>query len=69
MRRIGVRLVKGAYWDYETVRAQQNGWAVPVWEIKAESDAAFERQANGLFGPWAIDLLEFFCQANNRNAS
>ena len=43
--RISVRLVKGAYWDYETVRARQNGWEVPVWTIKAESDAAFERQA------------------------
>ncbi len=42
---ISVRLVKGAYWDYETIRAKQNGWAVPVWTIKAESDAAFERQA------------------------
>jgi len=40
---ISVRLVKGAYWDYETVRAEQNGWQVPVWSIKAESDAAFER--------------------------
>ena len=42
---ISVRLVKGAYWDYETVKAKQNGWAIPVWTIKAESDAAFERQA------------------------
>jgi len=23
---ISVRLVKGAYWDFETVRATQNGW-------------------------------------------
>lgn len=42
---ISVRLVKGAYWDYETVKAKQNGWEIPVWTIKAESDAAFERQA------------------------
>ena len=42
---ISIRLVKGAYWDYETVKARQNGWPVPVWDIKAESDAAFERQA------------------------
>ena len=43
--RISIRLVKGAYWDYETVKAAQNGWPMPVWTIKAETDAAFERQA------------------------
>jgi len=42
---ISVRLVKGAYWDYETVVAQQHGWEVPVYTHKAETDAAFERQA------------------------
>jgi RHH-type transcriptional regulator, proline utilization regulon repressor / proline dehydrogenase / delta 1-pyrroline-5-carboxylate dehydrogenase len=42
---ISIRLVKGAYWDFETVRARQNGWEVPVWTIKAESDAAYERHA------------------------
>lgn len=42
-RPIGVRLVKGAYWDYETVIARQRGWPVPVWTRKAESDASFER--------------------------
>ncbi len=42
-RPIGVRLVKGAYWDYETVLAQQRHWPIPVWSQKAESDACFER--------------------------
>ncbi len=42
-RRITVRLVKGAYWDYETVIARQRGWPVPVFERKAESDLSFER--------------------------
>ena len=40
---ISVRLVKGAYWDYETVIAKLNYWKVPVWTLKAETDAAFER--------------------------
>jgi RHH-type proline utilization regulon transcriptional repressor/proline dehydrogenase/delta 1-pyrroline-5-carboxylate dehydrogenase len=40
-----IRLVKGAYWDYETVTAKQHGWEMPVYTIKAETDAAFERQA------------------------
>lgn len=42
---IGIRLVKGAYWDQETIAAVQSGWPVPVWTKKPESDAAFERQA------------------------
>ena len=40
---IGVRLVKGAYWDYETILAQQRDWPVPVWSKKAESDANYEK--------------------------
>lgn len=38
-----IRLVKGAYWDYETTLARQRGWPVPVWLDKAESDANFEK--------------------------
>ena len=37
-----VRIVKGAYWDYETVHAQSTGWAVPVYTDKRESDANYE---------------------------
>jgi RHH-type proline utilization regulon transcriptional repressor/proline dehydrogenase/delta 1-pyrroline-5-carboxylate dehydrogenase len=40
---VWVRLVKGAYWDYETIVAAQQGWPVPVFTQKAESDAQFER--------------------------
>ena len=39
---VWVRLVKGAYWDYETVIAAQQGWPRPVFSRKAESDANFE---------------------------
>ena len=42
-RPIVVRLVKGAYWDYETILAGQRGWPVPVWSVKAESDANYEK--------------------------
>jgi RHH-type proline utilization regulon transcriptional repressor/proline dehydrogenase/delta 1-pyrroline-5-carboxylate dehydrogenase len=38
-----VRLVKGAYWDYETVIAAQNNWPSPVFAHKSETDANFER--------------------------
>ncbi|HXX43074.1 MAG TPA: L-glutamate gamma-semialdehyde dehydrogenase [Chthoniobacterales bacterium] len=40
--RFTVRLVKGAYWDYEKIRSAQNGWHVPVFLQKPESDANFE---------------------------
>jgi RHH-type transcriptional regulator, proline utilization regulon repressor / proline dehydrogenase / delta 1-pyrroline-5-carboxylate dehydrogenase len=42
-RRIAVRLVKGAYWDYETIIAEQRHWPIPVFAHKAETDANFEK--------------------------
>jgi RHH-type proline utilization regulon transcriptional repressor/proline dehydrogenase/delta 1-pyrroline-5-carboxylate dehydrogenase len=42
-RPLGIRLVKGAYWDAETVVARAAGWPVPVFEDKAATDANFER--------------------------
>ncbi len=35
-RQVTVRLVKGAYWDYETINAEQQGWPVPVWSRKVQ---------------------------------
>ncbi len=60
---ISIRLVKGAYWDFETVRARQNGWEIPVWTIKAESDAAFERQARKILEHHRI--CHFACASHN----
>ncbi len=40
---VTVRLVKGAYWDYETIHSEQMGWPCPVWPVKRETDACFER--------------------------
>jgi RHH-type proline utilization regulon transcriptional repressor/proline dehydrogenase/delta 1-pyrroline-5-carboxylate dehydrogenase len=42
-RPITIRLVKGAYWDTETVHARAAGWPVPVYENKVETDANYER--------------------------
>jgi RHH-type proline utilization regulon transcriptional repressor/proline dehydrogenase/delta 1-pyrroline-5-carboxylate dehydrogenase len=39
---VWVRLVKGAYWDYETVLAAQQGWPMPVFTYKWETDANYE---------------------------
>ncbi len=38
-----VRLVKGAYWDAETVNARAAGWEPPVFAHKEETDASYER--------------------------
>ena len=40
---LAVRLVKGAYWDYETIVAEANRWPSPVYAEKQATDAAFER--------------------------
>ena len=42
-RPLTVRLVKGAYWDTETVHARASGWPVPVFEDKRQTDASYER--------------------------
>ncbi|MGQ0679639.1 MAG: proline dehydrogenase family protein [Actinomycetota bacterium] len=41
-RPVTVRLVKGAYWDTETVIAAAQGWPCPVFEHKAETDLSYE---------------------------
>ena len=40
---ISVRIVKGAYWDQETITARQNHWPTPVYNHKSSTDANFER--------------------------
>jgi RHH-type transcriptional regulator, proline utilization regulon repressor / proline dehydrogenase / delta 1-pyrroline-5-carboxylate dehydrogenase len=46
---VWVRLIKGAYWDYETIKAAQEHWPVPVFQNKWETDANYERLARFLF--------------------
>ncbi len=41
-RQVSVRLIKGAYWDYETIHAEEMGWPCPVWNEKWQTDACFE---------------------------
>jgi RHH-type proline utilization regulon transcriptional repressor/proline dehydrogenase/delta 1-pyrroline-5-carboxylate dehydrogenase len=40
---VWVRLIKGAYWDFETVVAAQEHWPVPVFTQKWQTDANYER--------------------------
>ncbi len=49
-----IRLVKGAYWDFETVSARQRGWKVPVYLNKKESDANFEVCAKKLIDAYPL---------------
>jgi RHH-type proline utilization regulon transcriptional repressor/proline dehydrogenase/delta 1-pyrroline-5-carboxylate dehydrogenase len=42
-RPITIRLVKGAYWDAETITSKAEGWEPPVFQDKAETDANYER--------------------------
>lgn len=38
-----IRLVRGAYWDYELMNAQEKSWPVPVFLQKSGTDEMFER--------------------------
>lgn len=42
-KRIPIRLVKGAYWDTETLQSRQGSWPNPLWERKESTDACYER--------------------------
>jgi len=57
--RFTVRLVKGAYWDYEKIKAAQNGWRCPVFLQKPESDACFEKCTRILLDNEAIVTAAF----------
>lgn len=47
---ITIRLVRGAYWDYETVIAKQHDWLTPVWQNKHDTDQSYESCLELLIG-------------------
>ncbi|ESA35246.1 l-proline dehydrogenase [Leptolyngbya sp. Heron Island J] len=49
-----VRLVKGAYWDQEMIKAIQHGWAPPVYRHKVSTDANFERMTRLLLENYSV---------------
>ncbi len=65
---VSVRLVKGAYWDYETVVAGLRNWPVPVFEQKWQSDANFEKLARLLLENYQL-LSPAFGSHNLRSLS
>lgn len=60
---ISIRLVKGAYWDFETVIAKQNDWPVPVYTRKPESDMAFERVSKMILENH--EICHYACASHN----
>jgi RHH-type proline utilization regulon transcriptional repressor/proline dehydrogenase/delta 1-pyrroline-5-carboxylate dehydrogenase len=56
---IAIRLVKGAYWDYERVISAQNDWEFPLYAEKRQSDASFERLSRVLLDHTSLCLPAF----------
>jgi len=54
-----VRLVKGAYWDYEVIQAIQRSWPIPVFLDKAETDENYEKCTEKLLGHYPKVLSAF----------
>lgn len=54
-----IRLVKGAYWDYEVALAANRGWDCPVFTDKAETDANYERCAEKILDAYPTLLAAF----------
>lgn len=65
---IAVRLVKGAYWDYETITSKLNGWESPLFSKKESSDAQFEHLSRLLIDNHR-DCLPAFGSHNVRSLS
>lgn len=61
-----VRLVKGAYWDYEVVHARQNGFTCPVFTRKGLTDANYELLSSNLLEHYSL-LTPAFASHNLRS--
>jgi len=60
---ISIRLVKGAYWDQEAAAAERDGREAPVYTVKAETDAAFERAVETVLRNH--DICHLACASHN----
>ncbi|MBE8163234.1 MAG: bifunctional proline dehydrogenase/L-glutamate gamma-semialdehyde dehydrogenase [Bdellovibrionaceae bacterium] len=45
---VTIRLVKGAYWDFEVITSSQENWPCPVYTNKSETDSNYENCTNFL---------------------
>ncbi len=46
---VTIRLVRGAYWDQEMILSRRDGWSLPVWRHKHQTDRSFELCLHKLF--------------------
>ena len=65
---IAIRLVKGAYWDYETATSIQNSWQSPLFSKKHQTDANYERISRKLLDAHQY-ILPAFGSHNIRSLS
>ena len=65
---VWVRLVKGAYWDYETVVSASRNWPTPVFQQKWQSDDSYERLTKTLLENYRL-LRPAFGSHNLRSLS
>ena len=63
-----IRLVKGAYWDFENILASQRNWESPVFLNKVETDENYERCAEQLVKSYP-HLVPAFASHNIRSLS
>lgn len=63
-----IRLVKGAYWDSETIMSRQRDWPCPVFEKKEHSDASYEEISRMLLDAGDI-IYPAFASHNIRSMS
>lgn len=61
-----VRLVKGAYWDYENILSSQRAWKSPVFLRKVETDANYEKCSAFLIDAYPL-LIPAFASHNIRS--
>jgi RHH-type proline utilization regulon transcriptional repressor/proline dehydrogenase/delta 1-pyrroline-5-carboxylate dehydrogenase len=65
---IAVRLVKGAYWDHETISCEQNNWPCPLFKNKESSDANYEAMTRKLIDNHKL-IFPAFASHNIRSLS
>lgn len=65
---IAIRLVKGAYWDYERIVCEQNDWPCPLFQKKESTDANYERLTRTLIDHHQL-VLPAFASHNVRSLS
>lgn len=65
---IAVRLVKGAYWDHETISCEQNNWPCPLFKFKESTDANYERLTRVLIDNHKL-IFPAFASHNIRSLS